>query len=56
VTPETGCAHAAVFNNWQAVLVRRKPEDLLGNNINHRMISGTGFISAFCVNSGFDRT
>jgi acyl-CoA thioesterase-1 len=35
VVLETGCAHADVFNNWQAVAVRKKPEDLLCNNINH---------------------
>ena len=55
VALDSGCAYADVFNNWQGVAVRKKPEDLLGNNINHRMISGTGF-SAFCVNSGFDLT
>jgi len=35
VALETGCAYADVFNNWQAVAARKKPEDLLGNNINH---------------------
>jgi hypothetical protein len=24
-----------VFDNWQSLAVRKKPEDLLGNNINH---------------------
>jgi lysophospholipase L1-like esterase len=35
VARETGCAYADVFNNWQAIAARKKPEDLLGNNINH---------------------
>ena len=29
------CAYADVFNNWQSIAKRKKPEDLLGNNINH---------------------
>ncbi len=35
VARETACAHADVFRNWQALVQRKKPEDLLGNNINH---------------------
>jgi lysophospholipase L1-like esterase len=35
VAREAGCAYVDVFNNWQAVAARKKPEDLLGNNINH---------------------
>jgi len=35
VARETDCAYADVFNNWQAMAARKKPEDLLGNNINH---------------------
>lgn len=35
VAREAGCAYADVFNNWQAIAGRKKPEDLLGNNINH---------------------
>jgi acyl-CoA thioesterase-1 len=35
VAQETGCAFAAVFNNWQMMAARKKVEDLLGNNINH---------------------
>jgi acyl-CoA thioesterase I len=31
----TACAYADVFDNWQALAARKKPEDLLGNNINH---------------------
>lgn len=29
------CAYADVYDNWQAISLRKKPEDLLGNNINH---------------------
>jgi lysophospholipase L1-like esterase len=35
VAREMSCAFADVFNNWQALAARKKPEDLLGNNINH---------------------
>lgn len=35
VAHEAGCAYANVFRNWQAVAEKKKPEDLLGNNINH---------------------
>jgi acyl-CoA thioesterase-1 len=35
VALKAGCAYAGVFKNWQAVVVRKKPEDLLGDNINH---------------------
>jgi acyl-CoA thioesterase I len=35
VASEEHCAFADVFNNWQAVAEKKKPEDLLGNNINH---------------------
>ena len=35
VARETGAAFGDVFNNWQAIANRKKPEDLLGNNINH---------------------
>ena len=31
----TGCAYADVFSNWQAFSARKRPEDLLANNINH---------------------
>ena len=30
-----GCAYADVFSNWQAFAARKRPEDLLANNINH---------------------
>ena len=32
---ETACAYADVFDNWQSLAARKKPEDMLGNNINH---------------------
>ena len=35
VARASGCAYADVFRNWQALAARKKPEDLLGNNINH---------------------
>ncbi len=35
VATETLCAYADVFNNWEKLAQRKKPEDLLGNNINH---------------------
>lgn len=35
VAAETSCAFADVFTNWQLLAERKKPEDLLGNNINH---------------------
>jgi len=35
VAKAANCAFADVFNNWQTVAARKKPEDLLGNNINH---------------------
>lgn len=35
VASETRTAFADVYRNWQAVAERKKPEDLLGNDINH---------------------
>ncbi len=35
VAAELRCAYADVFNNWQAMAARKRPEDLLANNINH---------------------
>jgi acyl-CoA thioesterase I len=35
VAREVSCAYADVFNNWERIAARKKPEDLLGNNINH---------------------
>lgn len=35
VAREKHCAFADVFHSWQAFATRKKPEDLLGNNINH---------------------
>ena len=30
-----GCAYADVYHAWQSIAERKKPEDLLANNINH---------------------
>jgi acyl-CoA thioesterase-1 len=35
VAREKNCAYADVFHNWQTIAALKKPEDLLGNNINH---------------------
>ena len=35
VARETGCAYADVFRHWQTLTARKKPEDLLANDINH---------------------
>jgi lysophospholipase L1-like esterase len=35
VADEMKCAYADVFNNWQTMTARKRPEDLLANNINH---------------------
>lgn len=35
VARQVECAFADVFSNWQAIASKKKPEDLLGNNINH---------------------
>jgi acyl-CoA thioesterase I len=35
VAHETGTAFADVYRNWQAIAEHKKPEDLLGNDINH---------------------
>jgi acyl-CoA thioesterase I len=35
VAERNQCAYADVFNNWESIANRKKPEDLLGNNINH---------------------
>jgi lysophospholipase L1-like esterase len=42
VAREAACAFADVFNNWQNLAARKKPEDLLGNNINHPNDFGHG--------------
>lgn len=42
VARETGSAYADVFANWQTVAARKKPEDLLGNDINHPNDFGHG--------------
>ncbi|MEO7678008.1 MAG: SGNH/GDSL hydrolase family protein [Verrucomicrobiota bacterium] len=35
VAREKGCAFADVFNPWNSIASRKKPEDMLSNNINH---------------------
>lgn len=35
VAREKHCAFADVYHSWQRFAARKKPEDLLGNNINH---------------------
>lgn len=35
VAHDTGCAFADVFHPWQTFATRKKPEDLLANDINH---------------------
>jgi hypothetical protein len=35
VARDENCAYADVFSNWEAATARKKPEDLLANNINH---------------------
>jgi lysophospholipase L1-like esterase len=35
VAQEKGCAFADVYHCWTSIADRKKPEDLLANNINH---------------------
>ena len=35
VAREKRCAFADVLSNWKAIVDRKKPEDLLSNNVNH---------------------
>jgi lysophospholipase L1-like esterase len=35
VAGEAACAYANVFDNWEILAARKKPEDLLSNNVNH---------------------
>jgi len=42
VAEATGSAYADVFSHWQSMAARKKPEDLLGNNINHPNDFGHG--------------
>ncbi len=35
VAVEERCAYADVYHFWMSIAARKKPEDLLGNNINH---------------------
>jgi hypothetical protein len=45
---EAGCAYADVFNNCRAVVVHKKPEDLLGNNMNHPNDFGHWIFRGLC--------
>jgi lysophospholipase L1-like esterase len=42
VAREKKCAYADVYHNWVAIAAAKKPEDLLGNNINHPNDFGHG--------------
>ena len=42
VAREKGCAFADVYRNWNTIAVKKKPEDLLSNNINHPNDFGHG--------------
>jgi len=42
VAREKQCAFADVYHNWLAIESKKKPEDLLGNNINHPNDFGHG--------------
>ncbi|MFM7752463.1 MAG: SGNH/GDSL hydrolase family protein [Opitutaceae bacterium] len=42
VAATTGCAYADVHGLWQAMTARKRPEDLLANNINHPNDFGHG--------------
>jgi lysophospholipase L1-like esterase len=42
VASEKNCIFADVFHLWQQLAARKKPEDLLGNNINHPNDYGHG--------------
>lgn len=35
VAAEAECAYGDVFNNWRLMTARKRPEDILANNINH---------------------
>lgn len=35
VAADKGCAYADVYGNWTRLLERKKPEDVLSNNVNH---------------------
>jgi len=47
VAAEKACAYADVYSNWQSLTARKKPEDVLGNNINHP--NDFGHWIYFCV-------
>jgi lysophospholipase L1-like esterase len=42
VAREKHCAYADIYSNWTAFASKKKPEDLLGNNINHPNDFGHG--------------
>jgi lysophospholipase L1-like esterase len=42
VAREKHCAYADIYSNWTAFAWKKKPEDLLGNNINHPNDFGHG--------------
>ena len=42
VAREKGCAFADVYNNWVSIAAKKKPEDMLANNINHPNDYGHG--------------
>ncbi|MDB6021429.1 MAG: Lipolytic protein family [Pedosphaera sp.] len=42
VAREKQCAYADVYHNWRKLAATKKPEDLLGNNINHPNDFGHG--------------
>lgn len=52
VAKEKNCAYADVFDNWQAIAASKKPEDLLGNNINHPNDFGHSIYFAVLQNLG----
>ncbi len=49
VARRSKCAFVDIYNNWQTIAARKKPEDLLGNNINHPNDYGHWiYYRAFC--------
>jgi lysophospholipase L1-like esterase len=52
VAREEQCAFADVYHRWMSLAERKKPEDLLGNNINHPNDFGTGYTSRRCRQPG----
>ncbi len=52
VAKEKKCAFADVYHNWQTIAAAKKPEDLLGNNINHPNDFGHGIYFAVLEKMG----